>query len=163
MTPAIWVHFVLVVIAVLIGAVVLYRRKGDAKHRFLGRIWVGLMGVSAVSSFWIVEINDGGFSPIHILSAWTLFALCAGVLAIRYKASLPNAVRLHKRFLQSLYASGIAIAGGFTFLPHRLLGRLTFGEIYPVINYVFIGLTTVIGLWIFVRAFSKPSLKPWRG
>jgi len=163
MTPAIWVHLAFVFVAVAIGGIILFRRKGDAKHRFWGRVWVMLMTVAAASSFWIVEINDGSFSPIHLLSAWTLFALFAGLLAIRFRARLPNAVRWHKGFLQSLYASGIAIAGGFTLLPHRLLGRLTFGEIYPWINYAFIGLVSIVGAWLFVKSFSKPNFVPKEG
>lgn len=162
MTVAIWIHFGFVLVAVIIGAIVLLRRKGDAKHRFAGRVWIALMAVAAISSFWIDEINDGGFSPIHILSAWTLFALSAGVIAIRLKGRLTNAVRWHKGFLQSLYATGIMIAGGFTFLPHRLLGRLTFGETAPWINLVFIGLIACLGLWVFVTSFRKASLAPWR-
>lgn len=155
MTPATWIHLAFVFVAVFIGAVVLWRRKGDARHRFLGRVWIGLMAVAAVSSFWIVEINDGSFSPIHILSCWTLFSLSAGVAAIRLKAHLPNAVRWHRGFLQSLYATGILIAGGFTFLPHRLLGRMTFGELYPWVNFVFIGVTALIGILLLVRAFKR--------
>lgn len=101
--------------------------------------------IAAASSFWIVEINDGAFSPIHILSAYTLFALFAGLLAIRLKGRLPNAVRWHKGFFQSFYGSGLAIAGGFTLLPHRLLGRLTFGEVYPWVNYTLVGLASIVG------------------
>lgn len=157
MTPAIWVHLVFVVAAVVLGGVVLFRRKGDARHRVLGRAWVGAMAVAAVSSFWIVEINAGGFSPIHALSAWTLFALVAGVVAIRSRGRVPNAIHWHKRFLQSLYASGLAIAGGFTLLPDRLLGRLTFGEVMPAANYVLVGLLASFGAWLLVRAFARPD------
>lgn len=158
MTPAIWIHFAFVSSAVVLGAVVLFRRKGDARHRWLGRVWVSAMAVTAVSSFWIKEINEGGFSPIHLLSAWTLFALFAGIFAIRSRGWLPNAVRWHKGFLQSLYATGIAIAGGFTLLPDRLLGRLTFGEVFPLINYVLVAILASFGAWLLVRSFTKPDL-----
>ena len=95
MTPAVWIHLIATLAALILGAFVLWRRKGDATHRLRGRIWVGLMTVAAVSSFWIVEINEGGFSPIHGLSVWTLFSLVMGVIAIRMRSQLgPWAIRL---------------------------------------------------------------------
>lgn len=69
MTPAIWVHFIFVSVAVIIGGVVLWRRKSGTTHRLWGQIWVVMMAVAAISSFRITEINSGSFSPIHILSA----------------------------------------------------------------------------------------------
>jgi uncharacterized membrane protein len=122
-----------------------------------------LMFAGAVSSFWIVEVNNGGFSPIHILSLWTLFSLAMGFYAIRNRALLPNAIRTHQRFLQSLYATGILIAGGFTLLPHRLLGRLTFGESHPWINYVTVAAMVCLGVWLLVRTFWHPSDETRRG
>lgn len=119
------------------------------------------MTVPATSSFWIVEINDGAFSPIRIVSAYALFALLAGLLAMRLKGRLRNAVAWHKGFLQSLYASGIVIAGGFTLLAHRSLGRLTFGEIYPWINDAFVGFASIVGAWLFATVFSKPT-QAWK-
>ncbi|MEO0636439.1 MAG: DUF2306 domain-containing protein, partial [Pseudomonadota bacterium] len=114
MTPAIWIHLCTIVPALVIGAYVLWRRKGDRIHKLLGRLWVGLMVVAAISSFWIMEIRDG-FSPIHALSAYTLFSVTAGVWVIRTGDNRVRAIRLHRNFMQSLYATGILIAGGFTF------------------------------------------------
>ncbi|PTX56982.1 putative membrane protein [Litoreibacter ponti] len=148
MTPAIWVHLICVVAALILGAFVLWRRKGDARHRMLGRIWVGLMAVGALSSFAIREINPGGFSPIHLLSVYTLCSLVLGVLAVRAR---PARVRAHQNFMRSLYASGLLIAGAFTFLPQRLLGRLTFGEWIPAINYGVVAVMAGIGTIILVR------------
>lgn len=123
MTPAIWVHLIAAVAALLVGALVLWRRKGDRRHRLAGRAWVGLMLVVALSSFLIREQRDGEFSPIHILSVVTLASLASGLLALR-SADRARGVRNHHRTMQSLYAFALLIAGGFTFLPERLLGRL---------------------------------------
>ena len=69
-------HLDAALLALVLGAVVLMRRKGTASHRRLGQAWVALMIVVALSSFWILEIRNGaGFSVIHLLSAWTLLAL----------------------------------------------------------------------------------------
>lgn len=150
MTPAIWIHLLSIVPALIIGAVVLYKRKGTHRHKILGRIWVGLMLVAAISSFWVMEIRDG-FSPIHLLSAYTLFSLSMGIWVIRRGGRTPRAIGLHRHYMQSLYALGLLIAGGFTFLPERLLGRLTFGESYPVINYIFVVLAASGGIWMLIN------------
>lgn len=150
MSVAIWVHLICVAVALAIGGYVLARRKGDRLHRILGRVWVALMFVGALSSFLIREINDGGFSPIHVLSAYTLFSISMGVWAIR---RTPKRVKAHRASMQSLYATGLLIAGGFTFLPERLLGRLTFGEIMPIANTVIIVPMVILGLVLWWRSY----------
>ncbi|MEO1027155.1 MAG: DUF2306 domain-containing protein [Pseudomonadota bacterium] len=153
MSPAIWIHLVAVAIAVFLGAAVLLGRKGTKTHKLLGRIWAGLMVIGAVSTFWIMEIFDRSYSPIHILSVYTLISVVAGVRAIR-----AGRIAAHRRHMISLYATGLVIAGGFTFLPNRLLGRLTFGETYPVVNYVFIALVVTLGIYLYYLSFrSQPE------
>lgn len=151
-TTATSIHFVAVFLAVLIGAVVLWQKKGTRRHRLFGRVWVALMAVGATSSFWIAEINQDGLSPIHLLSAWTIISLLGGLVSIRFRRRLPNAIRWHKFFMQSLYASGILIAGAFTLLPHRLLGRLSFGEVYPGVNYAIVAVISMFGVVLLVRS-----------
>lgn len=150
----IWVHLTAVVLALVIGALVLWRRKGDARHRLWGRVWVVLMLVGAISSFWITEINDGGFSPIHLLSAYTLFCLALGIYAIRKRHRDPEAISKHRAAMQSLYAFGLLIAGGFTFLPDRLLGRLTFGETIPALNFLIVAGMVGLGVYLLWRLYT---------
>ena len=74
--PAIQIHAFAAMAAFLIGAFVLWRRKGTALHRALGRIWVGLMLVVATSALFINEIRlIGPFSPIHIFVLVTYLGL----------------------------------------------------------------------------------------
>jgi len=55
--------------AVIIGAVQLWMRKGGRAHRIMGYLWVTLMAIVALSSFFIHKIRlVGAFSPIHLLS-----------------------------------------------------------------------------------------------
>ncbi|MGR3514256.1 MAG: DUF2306 domain-containing protein [Paracoccaceae bacterium] len=150
MSPAIWIHLVAVAIAVFLGAAVLLGRKGTPAHKLMGRIWVALMVVGAISTFWIMEIFERSYSPIHILSVYTLISVVAGVRAIR-----AGRVAAHRRHMISLYATGMIIAGGFTFLPNRLLGRLTFGETYPVVNYIFIALVVLLGIYLYYLSFRR--------
>jgi uncharacterized membrane protein len=54
--------------------------KGTLPHRTIGWIWEGLMAAGAVSSFWIHQIRlVGPWSPIHLLSIFTLLVLPLGV------------------------------------------------------------------------------------
>ena len=106
MQPVIAFHVGLAVFALLVGAVVLSRRKGTSSHKLLGRIWVAAMVAVAVSSFWIFEIRRGaGPSWIHLLSVWTLISLAAAVWFIRR-----GNVRAHQGFMLGTFA-GLAIAG----------------------------------------------------
>ena len=64
--------------------VVLFVEKATARHKALGRIWIALMLLASISSFWVFEIRDGaGPSPIHLLSIWTLIALGLAIYHIR--------------------------------------------------------------------------------
>lgn len=149
-SPAIWVHLIAALIALVLGAMVLWRRKGDARHKLMGRIWFLAMFVTAVSSFWITQLRDG-FSPIHLLSVYTLISLGTAIWAIRWQQPRSKGRATHANTLKSLYISGMLIAGGFTFLPDRLLGKLTFGEVWPMLNYAFVGLLALVGIVLLVR------------
>mgnify|MGYP002651781356 FL=1 len=71
-------------IALPLGAYQLFRkRKGDARHALVGRVWVALMLWVALSSFAIRDINHGGFSFLHVLSVVTLVALARGMWTVR--------------------------------------------------------------------------------
>lgn len=155
MGPAIWIHLIAALIALLLGAYVLWRRKGDRLHRYLGRIWVATMVVVAVSSFWIKEIFEDSFSPIHLLSVWALISMALGIRAIRNRHVNPQGLSTHRAHMQSLYVSSMLIAGGFTLLPDRLLGRLTFGEWMPQINYVIVATLAIYGFVLLRRSSAK--------
>lgn len=121
-SPAIQMHVATVVPAALIGGLMLMLRKGTYQHRLAGRLWIGLMVLTALSSFFIHEINlFHGFSPIHLLS---LVVLVGAVEVVR-SARRRNFVR-HRRLVRSLYFGGIGIAGLFTLLPGRIMHEMAF-------------------------------------
>lgn len=70
-TTAIQIHLGAAVLAFVLGLMLLLGPKGVLPHRIFGWVWVGLMLVTALSSFLIRDINDGHFSLIHALSGWT--------------------------------------------------------------------------------------------
>jgi len=122
-SPIIQLHAAAAIVALLIGGTVLFRRKGDGPHRALGKTWVGLMAVVALSSLFIWQIRMFGlFSPIHLLSLLTLFLLWRGVTLARQ-----HRIGLHRRVMQGTYLLGLVITGLFTFFPGRIMYQVAFG------------------------------------
>lgn len=119
--PAIvWAHLATVLIATGLTPMMLLRRRGDARHRQLGTIWVAAMLVTALLSLGVR--TGGGFSVIHILSVWTLIQ----VPIIWWSARTHNVVR-HRRTVRGMVTGALVVAGFFTFPFDRLLGHWLFG------------------------------------
>lgn len=114
-------HLAIALLALLLGLVVLARRKGTASHKMLGRIWVALMLFVAVGSFAIREINTPQLSWIHLLSAWTIVSLGIGIYCIR-RHRVPG----HAGFMIGTFV-GLAVAGAFALMPGRHIWRSLFG------------------------------------
>src|SRR5262249_5934000 len=105
------------------GIVQLARVKGTTSHRGLGYLWVGLMLIVALSSFWIHELRLWGpWSPIHLLSILTLAMLPLGIYYARR-----HVVRGHKLTMLGMVTRALVIAGIFTFAPGRIMSRVLFG------------------------------------
>jgi uncharacterized membrane protein len=121
LTLPIAIHLFAVLPAVILGVLQLATPKGTPLHRRLGWLWVLAMAVTALSSFWIFgPKNGGGFSVIHLLSAWVLFALAAAIWHIRR-----GNVRAHRYFMLGILA-GLAGAGVGAMMPGRLLSQVLF-------------------------------------
>jgi uncharacterized membrane protein len=120
---AIPLHAFAAMTAFVLGAVQLAAPKGTVPHRTLGWIWVALMAIVAGSSFWIHQIRlVGPWSPIHLLSIFTLAMLPLGVWrAHRHRAAD------HRRIMISLFVGALVIAGLFTLLPGRIMHAVAFG------------------------------------
>jgi uncharacterized membrane protein len=110
--------------AFVLGIVQLAAPKGTLPHRTLGWIWVTLMAIVAVSSFWIHQIRlVGPWSPIHLLSVFTLVTLPLGV----WKAHR-HEVADHRRIMTLIFTGALVIAGLFTLLPGRIMHAVVFGH-----------------------------------
>lgn len=120
MTPAIHIHLWTALVAIVLGAVVLARPKGTPLHKAMGRIWVALMLVTAISSFWI-KSSTGQFTWIHLLAIWILFSTPMALVQIRRRN-----VMSHRGWMMGTYA-GLMVAGALTLLPDRRIHALFFG------------------------------------
>ena len=121
--PAIPLHAFAAMAALVLGLVQFAAPKGTLPHRTIGWIWVVLMAVVAASSFWIHQIRlVGPFSPIHLLSIFTLVMLPLSV----WKAH-SHQVAAHRRIMISLFLGALLIAGLLTLLPGRIMHKVVFG------------------------------------
>jgi len=121
-SPAIHIHLGAALLALLVALYLLAGAKGSRAHRVVGWIWSALMMGAVASSFFIMELNRGSLSWIHILSGWTALAVPIGVWAAR-----THRVQLHRQFMTGLVVGGLVIAGALTFLPGRLMWLVFFG------------------------------------
>jgi uncharacterized membrane protein len=117
------VHAFAAMAAFALGAVQLAAPKGTVPHRFVGWLWLSLMLAVVISSFFIHRIRLWGpWSPIHLLSLFTLITLPIAVLYARRRN-----VRQHQLAMISLFVGALVIAGAFTLLPGRIMHAVVFG------------------------------------
>ncbi|CDZ61296.1 Hypothetical protein NGAL_HAMBI2605_14370 [Neorhizobium galegae bv. orientalis] len=119
---AVQIHVAAVLPASVLGAYILLNRKGTPVHRLLGKIWMVLMVITSISSFFIHEINlFYGFSPIHLLSVFVLVGVWRAISSAR-----AHSIRAHKAAVIGMYFGGIGIAGLFTLIPGRIMNAVVF-------------------------------------
>jgi uncharacterized membrane protein len=123
------IHLGFAVGALVVGTIQLLNKKGTIQHQILGRVWVVMIAIICLTSFWIKRLmpNDffWGYSPIHLLSISVLFQITLGV----YFARVGN-IESHKKWMTYTYIGGLIIAGAFTFYPGRLLYRVFIAPFY---------------------------------
>ena len=116
-------HAILAMIAIILGGIQLSMKKGGAIHKLLGRIWVGLMMIVAITSLFIHEIKLwGAYSPIHLLSLWTIFILGVGIYYVRV-----GNIKRHKQVMIATYFFALILTGFFTLMPGRVMHQILIG------------------------------------
>jgi uncharacterized membrane protein len=116
----VYLHLATVVPAFLIGTYLLLCRKGTAVHKQLGKIYMLLMLLTASITLLMsaelgpVILNHFGF--IHLFSLLVIYSVPAAFVAAR-----KHNVKTHRNNMIGVYVGGILIAGGFAFVPGRLL------------------------------------------
>lgn len=121
-----YLHLGSLVPAFVIGTYLLLNRKGTPVHRFLGKIYMGLMLFTAFITLFMEALvgpkflNHFGF--IHLLSLLVLYTVPTSYRAIRV-----GNIKLHKRKMVGLYVGALLVAGAFTLSPGRLIHSWLFG------------------------------------
>ncbi len=151
--PIIQIHAAFAILALLLGAVQLGRRKGDLTHRIIGRAWVIFMAVVALSSFFTWTIRLWWlFSPIHLISIFTLVMLWRG-----WRFARKGDIRNHMKTMEYLYFLALVLTGLLTFIPGRIMYRTAFGQDGPTpeklaVFFGVIGLAAVLSAgWAWMR------------
>ena len=120
--PLIALHLFSALIALVLGIVVMRRRKGTVNHKLLGWTWVVLMATAAISSAFIRDYhlpNIAGYTPIHVFTAFVAVGLPMGIWRIRH-----GNVAGHRQVMTRMFFVACVVAGLFTLLPGRFLGDL---------------------------------------
>ena len=121
--PIIQIHAACAALALLLGAVQSFRKKGDPVHRSVGRTWVGPMALVALSGLFIWTIRLFYlFSPIHLLSIFVLVMLWRGVQAARH-----GDIKKHSQTMRGTYLFGLVVTGLLTLIPGRIMYQVVFG------------------------------------
>ncbi len=153
---AVQIHAFTAIAALLLGALVLFRRKGTPLHKLMGRVWVALMLVVATSSLFINEIRlIGPFSPIHIFAIMTYVGVTQGIWHIRH-----GDVARHRADMQGLYFGALILAGAFTFLPGRRMHQVLFGPDAgwtPSLIVIGVALTATAIIWMRLQPRKRPA------
>lgn len=135
-------HTLCAILALGVGPFALFRRRRDRLHRWLGRVWVAAMVLTALTAGFIFTIRlIGPFSPIHVLVPLTLAGLWHGVSLARQ-----GRIVEHGRQMRQLYFGAIGIAGLFTLLPGRLMSRILAPEA-PWLGFALAALLLGWGVW----------------
>ncbi len=121
-------HTLAALVTLLVGAIQLVLAKkgfaGTFTHKVLGYTWVILLLFVAASSFFIHELKTFGlFSPIHLVSIFTIFLLLRAVSFARR-----GNIRAHKRAMILLYFLALVATGLFTLLPGRIMHEVVFSS-----------------------------------
>ena len=129
--PVVFFHLLTAVAALLLGLVILLRRKGTPIHRAMGWTWVVLMGGTAIASAFIRDYhmpNVLGFTPIHAFTVLVAVGLPRGIWFIRH-----GNVAAHRKTMRGLYIGGCVVAGVFTLAPGRFLGGLLWHDLLGLV------------------------------
>jgi uncharacterized membrane protein len=114
-------HAFAATVALLLGATVLFLRKGTALHKALGSVWAATMMVVAGVSLGMTGIDPGHFSAIHLLSVLTIVTIPYAIWMRRRGNILGHAWAMSSNYV------GLLIAGAFTFAPGRVMHAVLFG------------------------------------
>lgn len=116
--------------ALLLGVIQLIAPKGTMPHKTLGVVWVLIMAVIAVSSIFIRPSVFPGlpitqwFSFIHLFTLLTFWGVFQGTYFLLKGGS---GLKRHSGPFIGMFIGGLIVAGGFAFLPGRIMHQVAFG------------------------------------
>lgn len=122
-------HLLTVIPAIPLGTYIILSRKGGARHKLLGRVWMALMFITAIATIFIRNINDGQFSWIHLFTLLTFIAVPRAIVAARQ-----GRIETHKTHVRNFFVGALLIAGVTAFAPGRTMWQWAFEHPAAVAN-----------------------------
>lgn len=122
LSPAIKIHLLTAVAALVLGGVLMTARKGRTFHRVAGWVWVCLVSVTAGATLFITSLNHGSWSLLHLFTGWVLLILPLAVLAAKRRE-----VARHRKAMMGLFYGGFAINLFIALMPGRTLWMMFLG------------------------------------
>jgi len=114
------IHVATALSALALGVVQLAAPKGTIPHRAVGWLWTGLFVLAAGSSFFIHTLRLWGpWSPLHLLSIFTLVMLARAVIAARR-----HDVSRHRVAMAWMVGAGLVLPAIVAFAPGRVMNRV---------------------------------------
>jgi uncharacterized membrane protein len=105
------------ILGLLLGSLVLVLKKGDRRHKLMGRLFLVSMGLSAGVSFALSAIHPNTF--LFLVGLWTIFLVGTGYAYIRLAASagddFPRMI-IRMLALVMLLAGVVFVSWGFSLI-----------------------------------------------
>lgn len=149
MEPLIAIHALAASLVITLGPVQFLRPRRDRAHRLIGRVWVGAMAITCLSSF---GIHPHGFNGLHGLAVFTLVSVTAGVIAIRRGSVVTHRMNMLGSYIGTLVAFGFAVA-----LPNRAISRLAADDPVALALIVALVLATSAAVVSAALVLTRPS------
>ena len=113
------IHLLVVIPAIFLGLLNIILKKGTKFHKVNGLLWVVLMLVASISSFFIMP--SGCLTWLHLFAVIVIFSVITGVIAI-----LKGNKRQHVRCMIGAYIGTVISAFFAAFIEGRLLNSIVF-------------------------------------
>lgn len=131
------IHVYFAIAALILGAVVFFRPKGDQRHRIIGYFYaISLLAVN-VSALSVYK-DSAGAGPFHILAIISLITLVSGFIPAFLRRPESSWLDLHAYFISWSYV-GLVAAGAaqMVTMSSALPAQIAVG--FPTILIVIIG------------------------
>jgi uncharacterized membrane protein len=143
------VHILTAIAAIIFGAAVLLSRKGTARHKLMGRVYVAAMWALNITALMDYELY-GYFGPFHWMALISLATVLVGHLAVLRKQ--PGWKQSHAYMMGGSYVGLMAAAVAET--ASRVPG---WSFAYSVI--ISSVLTIFVGVWM-MNVYTPRALNP---
>lgn len=147
MNIILYTHIIFGTIGLLAGVCVILLKKGDKRHRFIGKIFSYTLGLSMLASFPISFYKENVF--LFCIGMWTLYMIITGHRSLQI-TDIKRVTLMDWSITLTMLVFGILLlANGFY--------QISFGLGLPIVSMVF-GSLSLVFVWTDFR-FFKGKLK----